>query len=96
MLRRGPAKCTQHEARILSVMSVQCGLVLDPSSCLYDRVDKSALNEDEDVVAMIPLANISAEIIHTWWKKVLEEVTKIGFDVVATSLDAHGSICMTL
>ena len=52
---------------------------------------KSVAGKYEDVVAMVPLSSISAEIIQKWWMKVLEEVTKIGFEVVASSVDAHSS-----
>ena len=38
----------------------------------------------EDVVAMVPLSKINADIIQKWWSRVVEVVADIGFDIVAT------------
>jgi hypothetical protein len=45
----------------------------------------------QDIVAMVPLTRVSSTIINTWYIRVLEVVTKIGFDVVATSTDGHSA-----
>lgn len=45
----------------------------------------------QEIVAMVPLTKVSSTIINTWYQRVLEVVTQIGFDVVATSTDGHSS-----
>lgn len=52
---------------------------------------KSLSGKYEDVVAMVPLATLTSEIIFKWWDKVLKTVTEIGFDIAATLTDAHSS-----
>jgi hypothetical protein len=52
---------------------------------------KSIAGKYSDIVAMVPLTKISSEIINNWYQKVLEAVTEIGFDIVATLTDAHSS-----
>jgi hypothetical protein len=50
---------------------------------------KSIAGKYEDIVAMVPLTTISADVIKTWYDRVLEAVTNIGFKVVCSSTDAH-------
>lgn len=45
----------------------------------------------QDIVAMVPLVKVSADIIKKWFLRVLEVVSEIGFDVVATSTDGHSA-----
>jgi hypothetical protein len=52
---------------------------------------KSLSNKYEDIVAMVPLASISSQVIKSWWDRVLQVLTEIGYDIVATLTDAHSS-----
>ena len=52
---------------------------------------KSVGGKYMDVVCMVPLTRIDANIIHSYWDCVLKELTDIGFDVVCDSLDGHSS-----
>lgn len=63
----------------------------EPTKTLLCFMIKSIAGRYNDVIAMVPLVKISSEIIKTWFDKVLEAVTNIGFDVVAVLTDAHSS-----
>ena len=42
-----------------------------------------------DMVCMVPIVNLDADILLGLWEKVLEVLTVIGFDVVCNSVDGH-------
>ena len=44
-----------------------------------------------DMVCMVPIVNLDADILLGLWEKVLEVLTVIGFDVVCNSVDGHSS-----
>jgi hypothetical protein len=44
-----------------------------------------------DVVVMVPLTTINSGIIKEWWQRVVMATTPMGFDIVATIVDAHSS-----
>lgn len=44
-----------------------------------------------DIVAMIPVTTINSSFIKSWFLQVVKAVTSVGFDVVATIVDAHAS-----
>ena len=50
---------------------------------------KSVAGNYEDVVAMSPIENISAEKILEVWKNVVKKCTEMGFNIVATTTDGH-------
>lgn len=52
---------------------------------------KSVAGKNSDIVAMVPLTSISSAVIKEWWYKVVEATTPMGFDIVATIVDAHSS-----
>ncbi|XP_040575184.1 uncharacterized protein [Lepeophtheirus salmonis] len=52
---------------------------------------KSVLGNYSDMVAMVPITNISSSIIKQYYMKVLQLVTKVGLEPVATITDAHAS-----
>ena len=52
---------------------------------------KSVGGKYMDVVCMVPLDKIDANIIQTYWDCALKEVTEVGFDVVCDTLDGHSS-----
>ena len=58
---------------------------------LLNVMVKSVAGSYRDVVAMSPIDEISAEKIHTVWKNVVKEVTRLGFNVVSTTADGHRS-----
>ncbi len=52
---------------------------------------KSVAGGYRDVVAMTPIDEISAEKIHKVWEDAVKKLTKMGFNVVATTSDNHKS-----
>lgn len=50
---------------------------------------KSVARQYRDIVCLVPLTSISAEVINCWYQKVLKSVTEVGFKVVITLADAH-------
>ena len=44
-----------------------------------------------DIVAMVPIVNINADILHSVWKKVVSQISNIGFDISVTMTDGHSS-----
>jgi hypothetical protein len=63
----------------------------EPTKTLLCIMLKSIAGSYSDVVAMIPLTTINSGVIKEWWQKVIQEVTPMGFDIVATIVDAHSS-----
>ena len=52
---------------------------------------KSVGGKYMDIVCLFPIDKLDAEILYSMWKNVLKEVTEIGFDVIANTLDGHSS-----
>ena len=52
---------------------------------------KSVAGSYRDVVVMSPVSEINHEKIYKVWKNVVEKITEIGFDIVATMTDGHKS-----
>jgi hypothetical protein len=52
---------------------------------------KSVAGNYSDVVVMAPLTTINSGTIKKWWDKVIKETSPLGFDIVATIVDAHSS-----
>ena len=40
---------------------------------------------------MVPIVNVNADILHSIWKSVLSQISKIGFDIAVTITDGHSS-----
>ena len=41
------------------------------------------------MVSMVPIMNISADILYSIWKNIVSQVTKIRFDIAVTMTDGH-------
>ena len=52
---------------------------------------KSVAGKYRDIVAMVPIVNISAEKLYAIWVDVIEKISKIGFDPAVTMSDGHSS-----
>ena len=52
---------------------------------------KAVAGNYRDVVSMIPINRISAELIVEYFWKIIEQLTQIGFEVVATTADNHAA-----
>ena len=52
---------------------------------------KSVAGSYRDVVIMSPVSEINHDKIYKVWKNVVEKMTEIGFDIVATMTDGHKS-----
>ena len=52
---------------------------------------KSIAGRQRDIVSMVPIVNISADILYSIWKNIVSQVTKIGFDIAVTMTDGHSS-----
>lgn len=63
----------------------------EPTKTLLCMMLKGIASKYSDIVVMVPLTTINAKVIKEWWTKVLEATTPLGFDVVATLVDAHSS-----
>ena len=44
-----------------------------------------------DIVAMVPIDNINADILFSVWKNVVSQISDIGFDISVTITDGHSS-----
>jgi hypothetical protein len=62
-----------------------------PTKTLLCMMLKSVAGKYSDIVAMVPLTTISSTVIRDWWYKVDQATTPMGFDIVATIIDAHSS-----
>ena len=40
---------------------------------------------------MVPIVNISADILYSIWKYIVSQVAKIGFEIAVTRTDGHSS-----
>ena len=40
---------------------------------------------------MTPVSRLSAELLETVWRNVIEQISKVGFDVAVTMTDGHSS-----
>jgi hypothetical protein len=63
----------------------------EPTKTLLCMMLKCVAGSYSDVVAMVPLTSINSGVIKEWWSRVVQEVTPMGFDIVATIVDAHSS-----
>ena len=52
---------------------------------------KSVAGRYHDMVALVPISKINAEVIDKLWHKILKVVTDIGFDVVSNTCDGHSA-----
>ena len=52
---------------------------------------KSIAGKYRDIVAMVPIANISADKLFSVWKNVVTKVSEIGFDIAVTMTDGHSA-----
>ena len=63
----------------------------EPTKTLLTVMVKSVAAAYEDVIAMVPLTKIDSGKINNLFSKVLEAITPLGYNVVATLLDGHSS-----
>ena len=61
----------------------------EPTKTLLTVMFKSVAEAYEDVIAMVPLTKIDSGKINNLFSKVLEAITPLGYNVVATLLDGH-------
>ena len=52
---------------------------------------KAIAGKHRDIVAMLPIININADILHSVWKNVVSQISDIGFDIYVTMTDGHSS-----
>jgi hypothetical protein len=52
---------------------------------------KSVGGKYMDIVCLFPIDQMNSEILYSMWKNVLKEVTEIGFDIIANTLDGHSA-----
>lgn len=52
---------------------------------------KSVGGKYMDIACLFPIDKLDSEILNSMWRNVLREVTEIGFDVAANTLDGHSS-----
>ena len=52
---------------------------------------KAITGKYRDIVAMVPIVNSNADILHSVWKNVVSQISKIGFDIAVTMTDGHSS-----
>ena len=52
---------------------------------------KSIAGKYRDIVAMVPIVNISADKLFSVWKNVVTKVSEIGFDIAVTMADGHSA-----
>ena len=62
-----------------------------PTKELPSVMFKSITSKYEDVVAMVPLTKMDSSILHKLFNDVMNVITTIGYDVVASLIDGHSS-----
>ena len=62
-----------------------------PTKELPSVMFKSITSKYEDVVAMVPLTKMDSSILHKLFNDVMNVITTIGYDVVASLIDGHPS-----
>ena len=45
---------------------------------------KAIAGKYSDIVALVPIVNINADILHSVWKNVVSQISDIGFDISIT------------
>ena len=56
---------------------------------------KSIAGKYRDIIAMMPIASISADILYQVWNNVVSFVSTIGFDIAVTMTDDHSAnVCL--
>ena len=61
----------------------------EPTKTLLSFMIKSVCGQYQDMVAMVPVVRLDAELVNTYYKQVLQVVTDIGFETVTTLMDGH-------